>query len=495
MKGFSKSKDFYSSVVLFIYIFCISFIAYHHEAWGDEADSFLMVRDLSLFEIFSMIRYTGNGLTWYLLLYPFVKLGFGFEIQQIIHIFLASFIAFYFLFKSPFNLFINTLIIFSYPFGYEYAIISRCYSLGIIFLLIATNNYFKRNTYPFCFYIPIILAIYTNLYATIIASWLFVFSIYKDYKNKNFNNKNKLYILITIISYFLFIILMYPPSDGQLNDLVIGKKMSIIPNILKDILLSLFCFPSSNPPYFIGILFLLAEVLYIFFVFFYFKSIFKLSNKENFYFSLFTYISLLLFLLIIRSCGTRHSAHLFVTLILSFWLIKKASPKFTLAKNKFYKYFIFFVLPLSVFSTFSYYYLDFKYPFSNSKKIAKNINKLNINNTIYADNLFLTMTSLVYLKNHKNFFYISQNRIGSHMTWDNKYNKALNTKFPQIIKRIKKIINNKQNKQIYFLSTKNIKRFFNKKHYSLRLLASSTKKSFDDKAMDEKFYFYYIKKI
>ena len=50
-----------------------------HESWSDEAQAWLIARDLGIFDIVKQMRYEGHSCLWHLVLFPFAQLGFPYE--------------------------------------------------------------------------------------------------------------------------------------------------------------------------------------------------------------------------------------------------------------------------------------------------------------------------------------------------------------------------------------------------------------------------------
>lgn len=118
----------------------------NHEPWRDEAQIWLIIRDLNIQEIFTHL--TGNLCLWSLLLFPFVKLGFPYFSMQIIHWVISISATTLFLFKAPINKFTKVLFVFSYYMIFEYGVVARDYMLTILFLFLIANYYGSRFTNP-----------------------------------------------------------------------------------------------------------------------------------------------------------------------------------------------------------------------------------------------------------------------------------------------------------------------------------------------------------
>ena len=103
----------FNLLLLILWLIVVLFTMFHHEIWRDEAQAWCIVRDLNFIEIFRSARTEGHPFLWYLILYPFAKLGFPVEIMQVISLFFVFISISFLLFKSPFNKFEKSIICFS----------------------------------------------------------------------------------------------------------------------------------------------------------------------------------------------------------------------------------------------------------------------------------------------------------------------------------------------------------------------------------------------
>ena len=62
------------NLILFVLYFVIALISvFHHEIWRDEAQVWLVARDLNLWGIIDHVRNEGHPLLWFYLVLPFAK--------------------------------------------------------------------------------------------------------------------------------------------------------------------------------------------------------------------------------------------------------------------------------------------------------------------------------------------------------------------------------------------------------------------------------------
>lgn len=85
-KIIDKIKKFgiIETIVISIYIIIVLVIAINHECYEDEAQSWLIARDLNFIEIIQQMKYEGHSFLWYFIIAPFAKLGFPVGMQNYI---------------------------------------------------------------------------------------------------------------------------------------------------------------------------------------------------------------------------------------------------------------------------------------------------------------------------------------------------------------------------------------------------------------------------
>ena len=145
-------------------------VAMHHEPWFDEAQAWLLVRDLSLWDLLAhYLRYEGHPALWYLVLWLPVHLGMPYQWLPLIPVTIAVFTTWLVLRYAPFPPFITWMIPFGYFFVYQYAIIARNYVLIPPVLFGLAILYEKRLKRMVLFLVLITLLMHISLHGTIIA--------------------------------------------------------------------------------------------------------------------------------------------------------------------------------------------------------------------------------------------------------------------------------------------------------------------------------------
>ena len=110
----------------------------HHEIWVDEAQVWLLVKHLNIFELFNHLVNEGHPSFFYLLIMPFAKIGLPILAMQIVCWLSMVASVFLLLEYSPFNKFTKFAIIMSAGFLYYLPVMARSYSI-IPLLFIQTS--------------------------------------------------------------------------------------------------------------------------------------------------------------------------------------------------------------------------------------------------------------------------------------------------------------------------------------------------------------------
>ena len=69
-----REKLAFAFFIALIIVFNV-LLALRHESWRDEAQAWLMAKNLSFTELFKELSYEGHPCLWFLVLMPFAKLG------------------------------------------------------------------------------------------------------------------------------------------------------------------------------------------------------------------------------------------------------------------------------------------------------------------------------------------------------------------------------------------------------------------------------------
>jgi hypothetical protein len=121
-----------------------------HEMWRDELHCWLVARDSPMpWDVVHERAYDGQPPLWYLLLWPLTRITWHPELMRAVHTALATALVVVFARFAPLPRAARALFAFGYFTAYEYAALSRCYGLALLFALLLCVNHPRRFTRPF----------------------------------------------------------------------------------------------------------------------------------------------------------------------------------------------------------------------------------------------------------------------------------------------------------------------------------------------------------
>jgi len=134
-------------IVFACWVTLVSIILRRHEPWADEAQAWLIARDLNLSSIwFHELRYEGTPGLWHTTLW-FVQhlLHAPYSALGITGMLCAAAGVVFILWRAPFLRPLRYMLIFSYFLVYQYAVVARSYNLLPLFLFMAAYFYSDRS--------------------------------------------------------------------------------------------------------------------------------------------------------------------------------------------------------------------------------------------------------------------------------------------------------------------------------------------------------------
>jgi len=208
--------------VLGLWISIVAFTLHYHEKWADEAQAWLIARDLPLSRIwFYELRYEGSPGLWHTILW----------IAQ--HVFHAKYGALgYFgmagatagaallIFKAPFPRYIRWPLAFTYFIVYQYAVIARPYTL-LPLLAFSAAIFFKDLQRPERMTVVLVLLANLSLHGTILAGCFglaYLIDAWKARDTLDAQVRKRYWICIAVMAVtfvFIAIILKPTPDVGE----------------------------------------------------------------------------------------------------------------------------------------------------------------------------------------------------------------------------------------------------------------------------------------
>jgi len=116
-----------------------------HEMWRDEANVWLIARDMTPLQLFREIKYQGHPCLWYLIAMPFAKLGFPFKTLSILSFLIMGGAAAVLCYKAPFHPLTKAVVLISPMMTYYYPVVARNYCLIAGILVLLAYFYPERN--------------------------------------------------------------------------------------------------------------------------------------------------------------------------------------------------------------------------------------------------------------------------------------------------------------------------------------------------------------
>ena len=188
MEKTSNNNIFKISAVVILYALITLVAVFRHEIWADEAQVWMICKNLTFFGLFEHLVNEGHPSFFYLLLMPFAKLGSNIIYMQLV-CWLSSVIAVFLLWRySKFNTLTKTIITLSAPFLYFFPAVARNYSLiaPLVFSLAILHDKTDKHPYLYSF----LLVFLVNTHA-IMFCFSFLLALRFLYKNVYIQIKNK----------------------------------------------------------------------------------------------------------------------------------------------------------------------------------------------------------------------------------------------------------------------------------------------------------------
>lgn len=206
------------TILFLLYVLFTFLMVFFHEVWRDEAQGFLIVRELSLIGLFEQLHREVHFPLWYLLIFPFIKLGSSIFIINILHWLFACGIAYLVLEKFPFRLWTRAALVFSFPLFFEYSVVARNYTIGLFFLTIVFVLWKDLWRRPYLMGVLLALVFLSDPFFVGIASGLCLCIFIQATKQKRLKKKEFLIpVIIVFTAILLDIILLCNFSSGTVS--------------------------------------------------------------------------------------------------------------------------------------------------------------------------------------------------------------------------------------------------------------------------------------
>lgn len=428
--------------IMLIYLICSFTILIFHESWRDEAQAWLIARDLDLIGIINQMKYEGHFMLWYLILIPFAKLGFPYFTIKIVSWIIMSIAAWLILKKAPFNYITKILLIFSSPFIYWYIAVPRSYCIIPLAIILIAINHKNRNEKPLRYIMSIVLLANTHIIMYGLVGVLLLDFLIEGIKNRNKITKqqNSKIIVSFGVGIILLIITIFPLIGSLNTNSIVKTQISIrsfeIEKVIDLINLTMYlCTFKTVLPIILILLCSIYEFKY------YTKDIIMIIASVLFQFIIYTFI---------YSTSEQRALTIIFIILLFIWIQKEKEEKGQVYERKAITLFISLLLIFNIMTGITYYIVEIMSSFSESKQVANYIEKEVEPNSIFiCTDMPICSSVIPYLKDMK-FWSLQSQEYFTYVTWnDLLYENYDFEQFESIIKEKFKGMDN-----IYYLFSK-----------------------------------------
>lgn len=431
-----KKKINIKTIILLVYMIFTLIITLNHEPWRDEAQAWLIAKNLNPLEIILQMKYEGHPCLWHLILYPFAKLNFPYQIINIISWALACISATIIIKKSPFPIYTNIAFLLSYPILYQYTVISRSYSLILLFIAILISIFHKRKEKPILYGTIIALLANTHILVAGLIGALILIDFYELIKEQKNRKKRTIGLTIEIVGVILLFLQLISSlssnTETKLNSS--NNQITIINsfiNIFKQITIDNY------------ILFLTCIISFI--------GIFFTRKKQNLFILILGIGFPLLVNTFIYPFGLQHIGVILLIILFVATILEQKN------NNQILKLSILILFSTTIPLSIGFNINELTNNYSNAKDTAIYISKhIKEGSNFLCTHDAYTESIIPYLNNTYKFFYPNTEKEFTYVTWSKeRYNSKSYNDLKRIIneKNITHIIHSFQN---YNIEIKNL---------------------------------------
>lgn len=341
MKKIRKLIKF-ENIVFLLYFILTLILVLNHEFARDEAQVWLIVKNLDVVGIIKQMQYEGHPCLWHLIVNIFAQLGFSYNIIGIISWGFALLSVWLLLYKSSFNKITKILLCFNISFVMYYSVVARSYSLVMFLIIWLATIYRKRREHPYLYGIIMALLVNTHvLTCGLVGSLLLIDFIDIVIKKNRDNVRKRLYgIGITLVGIVLLFL--------QLYKCFTVRNQSVSVNISIDLLFEVFnqIYRYFNFQCIYNFTTCIAIVVFIIFLVFYKK------NKHNSFWILLLSLGFnILVHMFIYQLYPQHSGLLILISLFCIWILNEDKQvRFT---NILFNIILLLMIPGSIYYTYT----------------------------------------------------------------------------------------------------------------------------------------------
>lgn len=396
-------KLLYGSFIIYVLavIYGISF----HEPWRDEAQSWLIVKNLDFIGVFKKLPSEGHPPVWYLVIFPFAKLGFPYATQNLLSAIIMIAAVYILQFKTKLHPLIKLLIPFTYFFLYEYSLIARNYCVSTLFTAILIWQYPSRFERPWLFALCVIALFNTHMIIFTLCGSVTALYLYDALREKKLN-KNIIGAIFLMGAGGLYLIPYITMSrvQGVFEPFVADHSEHIQNAIAQGFLANVDSYD-------------IAKIMMV---------LICLSFTINYrvLFIIIGGIAGVVYILGYKFAGeTRHAGIIFLVLLFAFGIAMEyphyKKGKITDWITQYNAWLFVILIGLQIPVAFKYYAEDREEVFSDSRNAARFLKEQKLDKEILTGHFAWAISALLpYMENGKTAYYVECDRNGSYYVFD-----------------------------------------------------------------------------
>ena len=443
------------NLILFVlYSVLLFFGILNHEMWRDELEAWLVsINSSSLSDLLYNIKYEAHPPLWYIFLYTTGKFTKNPIAMQFLHLVIACSVIFVFLKWAPFNKIQKALFCFGYFPFYEFAVISRSYSLELLLIFIFCILFKAQNKNYILLSIILFLMSCTHVFGLFFAICFQLLLIFEYFIYKKQNSTNLfigLFLFSLGLAYlanqlslpedsFYHINLNYDFSLSKLLRTlgIVYKGFIPIPNLTYNFCdTNILMFLNQDLELLISAILSCGLLIFSFLLFAKKPVPLFLYVIGNLIILTFTYL---------RFYGSlRQHGHLFILFIVCLWISTYYNEA---ASSKYKNIFIYFILCCQLLGGIYAYTLDLFNPFSESKNASRFIKEQNLQDLFIIGSLDTHVFPISAYLDRK-IFYPGSGRYGTFVVWDKKVDAIVK---PSVLFQVAVEAINQKNKNVLLI--------------------------------------------
>jgi hypothetical protein len=191
------------SLVLLISTAIAAVAVCFHEPWADEAQAWLIARDLGIPGILHQMGYEGSPPLWHLLLWVLIRLHLPYAALSAVSLILVAAGMYIWLRWSPLPTPVRLLVPFAFYYQYQYAVVARSYALSTFLAFAAVALWRAKPVRIIPFALVVALLAQTNMHGFMIAGGIacaFAWECLRDFRKQRLSRTRILKFSISQIS-------------------------------------------------------------------------------------------------------------------------------------------------------------------------------------------------------------------------------------------------------------------------------------------------------